>query len=42
MVGTDSEGEIVGVLNAENMEGMNIFSIRNEASSYRFSDLLQP
>lgn len=44
IVGTDSEGEIVWVLNAKNTEGMNIFAVRNEASSYGFSDLfhLQP
>lgn len=42
IVGTDLEGEIVCALNAKNIGGMNIFSVRNEASSYRFSDLLQP
>lgn len=42
IVGTDLEGEIVCVLNAKNTEGMNIFAVKNEASSYRFSELLQP
>lgn len=41
IVGTDS-GEIVWVLNAKNTEGTNIFAIRNEASSYSFSDLFHP
>lgn len=41
IVGTNS-GERVWVLNAKNTEGMKIFSIRSEASSYSFPDLFHP